>query len=110
LTSYGIDRRQTGAYTTDALMLMEKYDYSDDFSLSEQDVEELATRLRVGKSIITFNADHLRGHFGYLFQLHEWFRRNVLKKPDVGLKETTLSSKQMALALEFYLQIDGQFE
>ena len=40
-------------------MVMNNYDYSDNdgFSLSEQDTEELAARLQVGKSIITFNAE-----------------------------------------------------
>jgi len=105
-----IARRQHGAFTSDAIMMMNNYNYSDadGFSLSQQDAEELAGRLQVGKSIITFNADRLRGHCYSLCALHESFRRNVLQKPDVALKEPILNSKQMAVALEFYLQIDGK--
>ncbi|CAF3837935.1 unnamed protein product [Rotaria sp. Silwood1] len=106
LASHEITRRQQGAYTSDALMLMSNYNYSDGFSLSEQDAEELATRLQVGKSIITFNADRLRRICHTLLAFHEKFRRHVLFKSDVSLKEPTLNSKQMAMALEFYLQID----
>ena len=91
-------------------MMMNNYDYAfnDGFSLSEQDVEELAARLQVGKSIITFTTQRLRGICYSLCVLHESFRRNILLKNDVALKEPTLNSKQMALALEFYLQIDGE--
>ncbi|CAF1636162.1 unnamed protein product [Rotaria sp. Silwood1] len=89
-------------------MLMSKYNYSDGFSLSEQDAVELATQLQVGKSIITFNADQLRRICYTLLALHETFRRHVLFKSDVPLKEPTLNSKQMAMALEFYLQIDAE--
>ena len=59
-------------------------------------------------SIITFNAERLSGISYFLCELHEPFRRRVLRKPDVALKEPTLNSKQMALALEFYLQIDSK--
>ncbi|CAF3228217.1 unnamed protein product [Rotaria sp. Silwood2] len=106
LASHELTRRQHGAYTSDALMMMNKYNYYDAFSLSEQDAEELAVRLKVGKSIITFNADRLRGICCFLLTLHETFRRNVLLKEDIALKEPTLNSKQMAMALEFYLQMD----
>lgn len=103
-------RRQQGAYTEDALMIVNKYQYSTTgFRLSIQDAEELAARLQVGMSIIVFNADRLGGISHFLCALHESFRRNVLLKPDVGLKEPTFSSKQMTLALEFYLQIDSEY-
>jgi hypothetical protein len=111
LASHELARREHGAYTSDALMLMNSYQYScnDGFTLSEQDTEELATRLRVGKSIITFNADRLRSNCYTLLALHESFRRHVLCQRDVALGEPALNSKQMAIVLEFYLQIDGQF-
>ena len=91
-------------------MLMTNYTYSsnDGFSLSERDAEQLAERLQVGKSIITFNAEQLRRICHSLLSMHESFRRNILHKRDVALKEPTLNSKQMALALEFFLQIDGK--
>jgi hypothetical protein len=89
---------------------MNNYNYSDNdgFSLSEQDAEELATRLQVGKSIITFNATKLRGNCSTLLTFHESFRRNILLINDFALSKPTLNSKQMAMALEFYLQIDGK--
>ena len=105
-----IIRRQYGAYTEDALMIVNKYQYSrTGFRLSMQDAEELAARLEVGMSIIIANAERLCGISHYLCALHESFRRNVLLKPDVALKEPMFSSKQMALALEFYLQIDSKY-
>ncbi|CAF3025410.1 unnamed protein product [Rotaria sp. Silwood2] len=106
LAPHEIARRQHGAYISDALMMMNKYNYFDEFSLSESDAEELSVRLQVDKSIITFNAIRLRGICCYVLALHESFRRHVLFKKDVALKEPTLNSKQMAMVLEFYLQID----
>ena len=109
LTSHELSRRQHGAYTLDALEMMNKYKYCNAFSLSQQDADELALRLQAGKSIITFNADRLRGICHYFLGLHEFFRRNVLLDDDVGLNKPTLNSTQMAIVLEFYLQIDGLF-
>ena len=109
LAPHEVAQREHGAYTSDALKLMNNYDYSNKgFSLSEEDAEELDERLQVGKSIITFNADQLRGTCYSILVLHELFRRNVLLKKDVALKEPTLNSKQIAMALEFYLQMDGK--
>ncbi|CAF4090785.1 unnamed protein product [Rotaria sordida] len=41
LASNEIARREQGASTPEALMLMETYEYGDKFSLSEEDVEKL---------------------------------------------------------------------
>ncbi|CAF3586707.1 unnamed protein product [Adineta steineri] len=108
LTLYEFVQRQYGADTNDALTMMNNYIYSDQdgFSLSEQDANELAIHLQVGKSIITFNANRLRSICYTFLALHERFRRNVLEMNDITLNEPVLSSKHMALALEFYLQID----
>ena len=109
LAPHEILRREHGAYTSDALMMMNNYNYSNDsFQLSYEDAEALATRLHVGKSIITFNADRLRGICYSLLAHHESFRRNVLQQSDVALKEPTFNSQQMSILLEFYLQIDGK--
>ena len=57
LTSHELSQRQHGADTLDALEMMNQYKYCNAaFSLSQQDADELASRLQVGKSIITFNA------------------------------------------------------
>ena len=102
-------RREHSAYTAQSLKIVQDYEYEGPFNLSEQDADELATRLQVGKGIIIFNAIRLRGTCPWLFGLHEHFRRNHLHRPDVALQEPTFNSKQMSLALEFYLQIDGQY-
>ena len=111
LALHEITRRQHGASTTDALMMMNNYKYSknDEFTLSEEDAKELAARLHVGLSIITFNAERLRGICYSLMELHKLFRRNILEKGYVSLEQPILNSKQMTNALEFYLQMDGKF-
>jgi hypothetical protein len=107
LVPHEVTRRQRGAYTDDALTLMKQYEYSDDFALLQDDAEALATRLRVGLSIVTFNATQLRGDCCVFLSAYCVFRRNVLKKRPLLARESTLTSKPMALALEFYLQMDG---
>ncbi|CAF1029938.1 unnamed protein product [Adineta ricciae] len=102
-------RRVHGANTDDAISLMKSYRYSgghEGFHLSEQHITDLAERFQIGESIITFNAERIRSLSASLFALHEEFRVTVLKRPNVALAEPTLNSKQMAILLEFYLQID----
>lgn len=99
-------RRQHGGDTKDAIMLMNQYSYSNKFHFLENDAEELAQRLKIPKSIITFNAERLRSHTVVFCAAYKHFRRNVLRKKDKALAEPVLNSKQMAQALEFYLQID----
>ena len=41
------------------------------------DAEALAARLRVGLSIITFNAERLHGHCRRWLTFHEYFSRSV---------------------------------
>ncbi|CAF1336713.1 unnamed protein product [Adineta steineri] len=103
-----IARRQYGADTVDAITLMNNYNYSDHdgFSLSEQDAEELSKRLQIGKSIITFNATQIRSICYYFRELYKLFRQNVLLQQDGALEDYTTNSKQVAILLEFYLQID----
>ncbi|CAF1575645.1 unnamed protein product, partial [Adineta steineri] len=103
-----IARRQHGANTVDAITLMNNYKYSDHdgFSLSEQDAEELSKRLQIGKSIITFNANQIRGICYYFLELYKSYRKNILLQNDIALEEFILNSKQMIVLLEFYLQID----
>ena len=78
-----------------------------DLFLLEQDGKELATRLCVDLSIMTCNVERVRGICYSPLALHESFRRNILRKRDTALEEPVLDSNQMAVALEFYLQIDG---
>ena len=109
LTLLEIARCQHGVYTDDALLILKNYQYSnrDSFSLCEQDIEELANRLQVGKSILTFNAGRLRSICYTLLAHHEKFRRQFLGRADVALNDLVINSKQMAILFEFYLQIDG---
>ncbi|CAF3973679.1 unnamed protein product [Adineta steineri] len=67
LVSHEVARCQHGAYTSDALSMMNNYKYSNDgFTLLEQDTKDLATHLLVGKSIVVFNVDRLRVDLFYL--------------------------------------------
>ena len=103
-------RRQHGSYTLQTTSTMSTYNYSsiDEFHLSYDDAQEMAQRLQVDMPVIIFNAIRLRGHCHNLLSLHEYYRRNVLKQPDMIISEPVLSSKQMVLTLEFYLQMDGK--
>lgn len=101
-------RRQHGANTEDALMCVKNYDYRGEFALHEEDAEELSRRLKVDMSIILFNAGKLRGNCYGLMAYYQAFRRNILQKKDVASRESPLNSKTMAIALEFYLQMDGE--
>jgi hypothetical protein len=82
---------------------------NDEFTLSEYDAQELAARLNVGLSIITFNAERLRGICYTLLAFHESFRRNILQEKDVALQDPTFNTKRMSMALEFFLQMDGKY-
>ena len=108
LGTHEILRCQHGANTEEALMCVRSYDYHGEFSLSEEDAEELSRRLQVGMSIILFNAVKLRGNCYGLMAYYQAFRRNILQKKDVASRESPLNSKTMAIALEFYLQMDGE--
>ena len=102
-------RRQHGANTAEALKMMNKYEYGVAFALNEEDAQALATRLRVHLSIITFNANLLRGLISGMLIMRDAYRRHVLGHKDLGIKDPMLNSKQMAIALEFFLQIDGLY-
>jgi hypothetical protein len=110
LTSHELIQRQHGSYNLQTTLPMSTYDYSslDGFHLSYEDAQQMAQRLRVDIPIIIFNAIRLRSHCYNLLDLHEYYRRNVLKQPDMIISEPVLSSKQMVIALEFYLQMDGK--
>ena len=110
LSPHELLRRQHGSYTLQTSSAMNTYNYAsiDGFHLSYDDAQQMAQRLRVDMSIIIFNVIRLRGHCHFLLTIHEYYRRNVLHQPDMIIKEPVLSSKQMVVALEFYLQMDGK--
>ncbi|CAF4334779.1 unnamed protein product, partial [Rotaria magnacalcarata] len=99
-------QRQQAINLSDSSILNDIDDSREPFCLSAIDIKELSTRLQVNESIIMCNADRLRVICERLLELHQYFRRKVLERPDVALKEPTLNSKQMSLILEFFLQID----
>jgi hypothetical protein len=107
LSSDEILLRREGAFTSEAMELMSSYDYDGELALSLEDCRALSERLRVGMSIITFNADRLRSYCYYFLKLQHRYRKNILMQPNVALAEPTLTSSRMALALEFFLQMDG---
>ncbi|CAF4526275.1 unnamed protein product, partial [Rotaria magnacalcarata] len=100
-------QRQQATQISDSSILNNIVDSREPFCLSSEDAKELSTRLQVNESIIICNANRLRVICERLLELHQYFRRKVLERPDVALKESTLNSKQMSLILEFFLQIDG---
>ncbi|CAF2235752.1 unnamed protein product, partial [Rotaria magnacalcarata] len=99
-------QRQQATNISDSSTLNNIDDTQEPFCLSAIDIKELSTRLQVNESIITCNANRLRVICERLLELHEYFRRKILARRDVALKEPTLNSKQMSLILEFFLQID----
>ena len=103
-------RRQSGAYLVQDSTAMSNYQYSstEEFCLSQEDVEEMAQRLQVDTSIILFNAIRLRDICNMFLLEHEYYRRDVLEQAYVEMEEPQLQSKQMVTALEFFLQMDGK--
>jgi len=89
---------------------MSSYELSsmDEFCISQEDAEEMARRLQVDMSIIIYNAIQFRDHCNFFCHLHEYHRRHVQKLPFVPPQGPQLKSKQMAEALEFFLQMDGK--
>ncbi|CAF4453624.1 unnamed protein product, partial [Rotaria magnacalcarata] len=99
-------RRQQATNILDSSILNNMDDSHEPFCLSAIDIKELSTRLQVNESITICNADRLRVICERLLELHQYFRRKILARRDVALKEPTLNSKQMSLILEFFLPID----
>jgi hypothetical protein len=85
-----------------------KYDDSRELSITPSDVQTLADRLRANRSIVTFNAHRLRSVCFELLELHETFRRTMMNHSEnnVFQQSSTLTSDQMAMTLEFFLQMD----
>ena len=85
-----------------------EYDDSRELSITPSDVQTLADRLRVNRSIVTFNAHRLRSVCFELLELHETFRRTMTNHSEnnVFQPSSTLMSDQMAMTLEFFLQMD----
>ena len=85
-----------------------EYDDSRELSITPSDVQALADRLRVNRSIVTFNAHRLRSVCFELLELHETFRRTMTNHSEnnVFQPSSTLTSDQMAMTLEFFLQMD----
>ncbi|CAF5222478.1 unnamed protein product, partial [Rotaria magnacalcarata] len=96
-------QRQQATNMSDTSILNNIDDSREPFCLSAIDIKELSARLQVNESIIICNANRLRVTCERLLELHQYFRRKVLERPDVALKEPTLNSKQMSLILEFFL-------
>ena len=110
LSQRQLDRRQQVPNTVEAHTILDTYDGTDDFSISQQDALDLADRLHVDLSIILFNAQRLRSYCLYFLQLHERFRRKVLRslRPSILPDAKQFTSIQMSYLLEFYLQMDGK--
>lgn len=104
-------RRQSGAYPLDESTALNN-DHSsatDEPCLSQEDAQEMAQRLQVDSSIVTFNAFRLRDICTAFLLDYERYQRDVLGKVNVPSEELQLPSKEMTQVLEFFLQIDGKF-
>jgi hypothetical protein len=63
--------------------------------LSEEDVQELTQRLQIDKS-------------SFIHRSYGYYRRYTLEQMQhLPINQTTLNSKQLAVMLEFFLQMDG---
>lgn len=91
------------------------YDHRGDCAISFCDIYSLAERLRVDPQIVSFNADRLRQ---CCFNLRRTFNRShpllsIVFDEDADaddeFKLSKLTSKHMSYLLEFYLQMDGEF-
>jgi hypothetical protein len=58
-------------------------------------------------SIITFNANRLRELCHYLIELHERYRKRMSFRSKLAQHGPSISSQQLAIVLEFFLQMDG---
>lgn len=101
-------RRRYDGETTDVVELMSRYDYQGPFSVSFDDCQALADRLRVDLSILTFNEDRLHRICLYFLDLHEQYHKHKSFPAKVSAAEPSLSSSLMAIPLEFCLQIDDR--
>ena len=85
-----------------------EYDDSRELSITPSDVQTLVDRLRVNRSIVTFNAHRLRSVCFELLELYETFRSTMMNHSEnhVSEQSSTETSDQMATMLEFFLQMD----
>lgn len=105
-----ITQRQHASDTVDALTTMDDCKYSSSFTLYPHDAEELAKRLQVPLSIITFNTDRLRQISCTLLAHYQRFQEYLSKAGQlITVMNTILSSIEVSFLLEFFLQIDGVF-
>lgn len=82
---------------------------SYDSIVCEEDIKQLVDRLQVDRPIIIFNLLRLYRHYETIHRLYAYYRWSVLEdRRDLPATQTTLSSEQMVVLLEFFLQIDGR--
>ena len=108
LSTREIRQRRSGVITADARKFLANYDASAPFSICLRDAEDLADRLRVDSFILLFNAERLRIFCVYFLKLYERFERKILHSPVPQERELALDSSQMAILVEFHLQMDGK--
>lgn len=109
LSTDELAQRQRMAFTSEIHPILETYDSSEEFSIFPEDAHPLADRLHVNLSVILVNAQRLRGHCRYFRHLSERFQREILRPSLPSTRERRLTSKQMVILLEFYLQIDSRY-
>lgn len=100
-------QRQHAAHSTEAQQLMRRYNYSGLFSLGDPEFDALAIRLRVPKSILTYNATKLEGLCRTFLRRYATFRQQFYNDEKRVYRNVQMTREQMAVVLEFFLQFDG---
>lgn len=87
------------------------YDTKELHSISFDNAMELVERLRMDLSVLLFTANRMRAYCSYFTYLYERYQYKVLRQPEVLQEQRMfidrqLSSYQMSILLEFFLQLD----
>lgn len=79
-----------------------------DLILTNDDAQDLAQRLRVDQSIISFNLIRLDKHSNLIYRSYRYYQKYTLGTTrDLPIDEITFNSRQLSVMLEFFLQMDG---
>lgn len=110
LSAREVAQRRHAGSSAYALQRLSEYSYRGEFSLSTSDTDALATKLHVHQSIVTYNAHRFRAQFFSMMDLRAWFRRQVVDNDErqAPVDMPRIHSQQVAIILEFYLNMDGR--
>ena len=109
LGAYEQLRRQHAAYSQESITLTENYDHQGVFSMTHADIQAFSQRFHVPETIVLYNADRLDGKCRMFLSSYADFRRKYFGEKDQVYRDFCFNSKNMAMLLEFYLQMDGTY-